>query len=178
MGGGGGKIVFVLGGARSGKSRFALEAASMLPGSKAYIATAQALDAEMQQRIARHKAERSGEWQTFEEPVNIHALISTIHETHDVLLVDCLTLWISNLLLDNLDTEEIIRKLLAVLSSCRASVFIVSNEVGLGIVPDNGLAREFRDAAGTLNQKIAALADEVYFLAAGLPIRMKPQIKC
>ncbi|MBF0557371.1 MAG: bifunctional adenosylcobinamide kinase/adenosylcobinamide-phosphate guanylyltransferase [Nitrospirae bacterium] len=169
-----GKIVFVLGGARSGKSGFALKAASAIAGSKAYIATAQALDAEMQQRIDRHKAERSGDWQTFEEPVNIHDLIVKIHGTFDVLLVDCLTLWISNLLLNNISIEGMMQKLVDALKSCSSSVFVVSNEVGLGIVPENRLAREFRDMSGTLNQKVAAISDEVYFLAAGLPIRMKP----
>ena len=160
-------------GPRSGKSSFALKKASALAGSKAYIATAQALDAEMQQRIDRHKAERARGWQTFEEPLHIHDLINKIHGRYDVLLVDCLTLWISNLMLSNSDIEGIVQKMVDALSLCRSSVFAVSNEVGLGIVPDNRLAREFRDITGTLNQKIAALADEVYFLAAGLPIRIK-----
>ncbi|MGD0281006.1 MAG: bifunctional adenosylcobinamide kinase/adenosylcobinamide-phosphate guanylyltransferase [Dissulfurispiraceae bacterium] len=168
-----GKIFFILGGARSGKSRFALEAASGNPGTKAYIATALALDAEMEQRIARHKAERSTEWHLFEEPVHLGDLIARIQETYDVLLIDCLTLWITNLMLGNDDVEGKARALIDALSSCRSSVFIVSNEVGLGIVPDNRMAREFRDIAGMLNQQIAATADEVYFLAAGLPIKIK-----
>ncbi len=169
----GGKIVFILGGARSGKSGFALKTASDIPGRKAFIATAQALDDEMEQRIARHKAERPEEWQAFEEPVNIQDLIARIHGKYEVLLIDCLTLWITNLMLGNDDIEGKARLLLDALSVCRSSVFIVSNEVGLGIVPDNRLTREFRDIAGTLNQKVAAVADEVYFMAAGLPLRMK-----
>lgn len=167
------KIVFVLGGARSGKSRFALETASTIPGKKAYIATAQALDDEMEQRIARHKAERHAEWKTFEEPVNLQDLITKIHATHDVLLIDCLTLWITNLMLGSHNIDGKVQPFIEALSVCQASVFMVSNEVGLGIVPDNRLSREFRDIAGTLNQRVAAIADEVYFIAAGLPLRIK-----
>ncbi len=168
-----GKIVFILGGARSGKSGFALKTASDMPGRKAFIATAQAFDDEMEQRIARHKAERPDEWQAFEEPLNIQDLIARIHGIYDVLLIDCLTLWITNLMLGNDDIEGKAQLLLDALSSCRSSVFIVSNEVGLGIVPDNRLTREFRDIAGSLNQKVAAAADEVYFMAAGLPVKIK-----
>ncbi len=171
----GGRIVLILGGARSGKSGFALKTASGIPGRKAFIATAQALDAEMEQRIARHKAARPDEWQVYEEPVNIRDLIARIHGSYDVLLVDCLTLWISNLMLGNDDVEDRARSFIDTLSACRSSVFIVSNEVGLGIVPDNRLAREFRDAAGTLNRMLGEVADEVYFVVAGLPIRMKPR---
>lgn len=169
-----GRIVFILGGARSGKSRFALDRASRIPGKKAYIATARALDAEMEQRIAWHKAERSAEWQSFEEPVNIRDLIKEIEGAYDVMLIDCITLWITNLMLGNYDVEVQGRSLVETLGACGSSIFIVSNEVGLGIVPDNKLAREFRDVAGTLNQGIAAIADEVYFLAAGLPMQLKP----
>ena len=168
-----GRIVFILGGARSGKSGFALKTASALPGRKAYIATAQALDDEMERRIAKHKAERTDDWQAIEESVNIHDLIAEVHGTYDVLLIDCLTLWITNLMLGNEDIEGKAQLLIDALSSCRASAFIVSNEVGLGIVPDNRLTREFRDIAGTLNQKVAAVADEVYFMAAGLPVKIK-----
>jgi adenosylcobinamide kinase/adenosylcobinamide-phosphate guanylyltransferase len=166
-------IVLVLGGARSGKSRFALETASAIPGKKAYIATAQALDDEMQQRIDRHKAERNAEWKTFEEPVNLQDLITGIHVTHDVLLIDCLTLWITNLMLGSHDIEGKVQPFFDALSASKASVFMVANEVGLGIVPDNRLSREFRDIAGTLNQRVAAIANEVYFVAAGLPLKIK-----
>ena len=166
-------MVLILGGARSGKSGFALKTASAIPGRKAFIATAQALDDEMEQRIARHKAERSAEWQSFEEPLYLGDLIARIQETYDVLLIDCLTLWITNILLGNNDIEGLAQLLLDALSACRSSVFVVSNEVGLGIVPDNRLTREFRDIAGTLNQKVAAVADEVYFMAAGLPLKIK-----
>lgn len=166
-------MVFILGGARSGKSGFALKTASAIPGRKAFIATAQALDDEMGQRIARHKAERSTEWQSFEEPVCLGDLITRIQEAYDVLLIDCLTLWVTNIMLGDNAVEGQSRLLLDALSACRSSVFVVSNEVGLGIVPDNRLTREFRDIAGTLNQKVAAVADEVYFMAAGLPLKIK-----
>src|SRR5208337_3907759 len=138
------KIVFVLGGARSGKSEFALKTASCVPGRKAFIATAQALDEEMELRIAQHKAARSDEWQAFEEPVDIHDLIARIHGSYDVLVIDCLTLWVTNLMLGNCNIENKSRSFIDVLSGCLSSVFVVSNEVGLGIVPDNKLAREFR----------------------------------
>jgi adenosylcobinamide kinase/adenosylcobinamide-phosphate guanylyltransferase len=168
-----GKVTLVLGGAKSGKSRFALDRASALTGGKAYIATARALDSEMAERIARHKAERSSEWTSFEEPLDIASLIRKIDKEHAVLLIDCLTLWVTNLMLGGRDTKAEGDTLLHALCSCRAEVFIVSNEVGLGIVPDNALARQFRDEAGRLNQKVASIADEVYFMAAGLPLKMK-----
>lgn len=168
-----GKVTLVLGGAKSGKSRFALDRASALPGTKAYIATAQALDDEMTERICRHKAERSSEWVSFEEPLDIASLIRIINEEHAVLLIDCLTLWVTNLLLGGREMEAEEDALLDALAGCRSEVFMVSNEVGLGIVPDNALSRQFRDAAGRLNRKVAAAAEEVYFVAAGLPLKFK-----
>ncbi len=168
-------ITFVLGGARSGKSRYALNLAENHSGSKAYIATATALDEEMRERIERHKQERSGEWITFEEPVNIPSLISNINRNYDVILLDCLTLWLSNILLSEKDVEIEIKRLIDVLFTSRnaSSIFIVSNEVGTGIVPENALSRRFRDIAGFTNQKIAEIADEVYFVIAGIPLRIK-----
>jgi len=167
------RIVFILGGSRSGKSGFALERASKLPGGKAFVATAQALDDEMRERIERHKNERSSEWKTFEEPVALPQLITDIGKIYDVLLVDCLTLWLSNLMLNENDIEADIESLLSAIAPCPASLFIVSNEVGMGIVPDNALARKFRDFAGTLNRCIAAIADEVYLVVAGIPLKIK-----
>jgi len=168
-------ITFVLGGARSGKSRFALEKASACKGKKIYIATAQAIDDEMKERIEKHKKERSGEWATFEEPLNISTLISDIHKSYDVLLLDCLTLWLSNLLLDGEDIEVEIASLIDALRITHhaSRIFAVSNEVGLGIVPDNALSRRFRDLSGYLNQKMAAIADEVYLITAGIPVKIK-----
>ncbi|MBZ0158266.1 MAG: bifunctional adenosylcobinamide kinase/adenosylcobinamide-phosphate guanylyltransferase [Alphaproteobacteria bacterium] len=168
-----GKIVFVIGGAKSGKSGFALRSASACEGRRAYLATAQAFDREMEERIARHKAERSEEWAVHEEPVRIAALLKEIHPVYDVLLLDCLTLWISNLLLGERDIEAETGAFLEAVSACSATLFIVSNEVGWGIVPDNALSRKFRDIAGSLNQKIAAVADEVYLVTAGIPVKIK-----
>jgi adenosylcobinamide kinase/adenosylcobinamide-phosphate guanylyltransferase len=180
-------ITLVLGGARSGKSRFALELANNLifpkegvrggdaisTTRKAYIATAQPLDDEMKDRIEKHKKERSGEWTTLEEPLNISTLISDINRSYDIILLDCLTLWLSNLLLNNKDVETEIGSFISSLSNMHCSLLIVSNEVGLGIVPDNALSRRFRDLAGYLNQKMAAIADEVYLVTAGIPLRIK-----
>ncbi len=171
-------ITFIIGGARSGKSRFALELAnnyilSKERGRKAYIATAQAMDDEMKERIEKHKEERSGEWSTFEEPLNISTLISDIHKSYDIILLDCLTLWLSNLLLNNKDVEAETESFISSLSTIHCSLFAVSNEVGLGIVPDNALSRRFRDLSGYLNQKMAALADEVYLVTAGIPLKIK-----
>lgn len=170
-------ITFVLGGARSGKSRFALEKASACKGKKIYIATAQAIDDEMKERIEKHKKERSAEWATFEEPLNISALISDIHKRYDIILLDCLTLWLSNILLSGKDVEvEIARLIDALRITHHAShIFTVSNEVGLGIVPDNALSRRFRDLSGYLNQKMAAIADEVYLVTAGIPLKIKQE---
>lgn len=168
-------ITFILGGARSGKSRFALELAdnSKDGGRKAYIATAQAMDDEMKARIKKHKEERSGEWVTFEEPLNISTLISNIHKSYNIILLDCLTLWLSNLMLNNKNIKVEIESFISSLSTIHCSLFTVSNEVGLGIVPDNALSRKFRDLSGYLNQKMAALADEVYLVTAGIPLKIK-----
>jgi adenosylcobinamide kinase/adenosylcobinamide-phosphate guanylyltransferase len=169
----GGNITFVLGGARSGKSAFALGQASALTGKKAYIATARALDDEMRARIERHRQERTGDWETFEEPVGIAELILKLGVSHDVILVDCLTLWLTNIMLGVGDAEAETERLVKALVSCPAACFVVANEVGLGIVPDNALSRQFRDLAGTLNQRIATIADTVCFVAAGLPLQLK-----
>jgi adenosylcobinamide kinase/adenosylcobinamide-phosphate guanylyltransferase len=185
-----GSIIFVLGGARSGKSGFALHEASGRTGKKAYIATAQALDSEMEERITKHREERSSEWKTFEEPVHLPSLIREICSSYDVLLVDCLTLWLSNLLLreqepeDGSQTEKAFDEFLEALTRFRnsgtsaprsgpCSLYLVSNEVGMGIVPDNALSRRFRDLAGRLNQQVAEIADAVYFVAAGIPLKLK-----
>jgi adenosylcobinamide kinase/adenosylcobinamide-phosphate guanylyltransferase len=173
-------ITLIIGGARSGKSRFALELAnnyilSKEGGKKAYIATAQDMDDEMRERIEKHKEERSQEWATFEEPLNISTLISDIHKSYDVILLDCLTLWLSNMLLSGKDVEVEIARLIDALriTHYASRIFTVSNEVGLGIVPDNSLSRRFRDLSGYLNQKMAALADEVYLVTAGIPLKIK-----
>jgi adenosylcobinamide kinase/adenosylcobinamide-phosphate guanylyltransferase len=180
-------ITFIIGGARSGKSRFALNLANncasakegvrggdaISPIRKAYIATAQALDDEMKERIDKHKKERSPDWTTLEEPLNMAALIKDIQDKYDVILFDCLTLWLSNLMLNNLDLEKEIDLFCSSLFTVHCSLLIVSNEVGMGIVPDNELSRRFRDLSGYLNQKVAGIADEVYLVTAGIPIKIK-----
>ncbi len=170
-----GKICFVIGGAKSGKSSFALGRASLHPGRKAYIATAQAFDEEMAERIRRHRQERTSEWETYEEPLEVPRLIEKIGPSYDSILLDCLTLWLSNVMLRNEDlVEEYVKGLLAVLGAERkSSLYLVSNEVGLGIVPDNALSRRYRDHAGSLNQRVAQAADEVFLVTAGLPLKIK-----
>ncbi|MDA8079633.1 MAG: bifunctional adenosylcobinamide kinase/adenosylcobinamide-phosphate guanylyltransferase [Nitrospiraceae bacterium] len=170
-----GRIVFVTGGARSGKSSFALRQAEGMPGRKAFIATAEAVDDEMEDRIRRHREERSGEWKTFEEPRHIAAALRRAAESHDVIIIDCLTIWLSNMLCAGSDIGEKTADLTAALQEARhtASVFIVSNEVGMGIVPAHELARRFRDEAGRLNREIAEIADAVYLTVSGLPVKLK-----
>jgi adenosylcobinamide kinase / adenosylcobinamide-phosphate guanylyltransferase len=165
--------ILVLGGARSGKSRFALERAASLGEPRLFVATAEARDAEMALRISRHRAERGLEWETREEP----AAVADVLRGRDggVVLIDCLTLWLANLFGEDPDTDPTapVDDLLAALRGRRSAVVAVSNEVGLGIVPDNALARAFRDAAGQLNRRVAELADELHLLVAGHPVRIK-----
>ncbi len=153
------RLTFVLGGARSGKSRVAEALVMAAPPPWRYIATAQAWDAEMQERIARHRADRGAGWQTDEVPLALAEAVMAAGE-HPV-LVDCLTLWVSNLLLADSDIAAASGSLLAALRARAAPTVLVANETGLGIVPDNRLARQFRDAAGVLNQQVAAAADRV-----------------
>ena len=169
--------LLVLGGARSGKSRHAqalAEAgAEAAGGDRVFIATAQAFDAEMRDRIARHRAERGGEWRTLEAPHELVEAIAAEDRADTVILVDCLTLWASNLLLADADIDAATDALVARIATLQARVVFVSNEVGQGIVPDNALARRFRDIAGTLNQRVAAVVTQVDFVIAGLPQRIK-----
>ena len=169
------RLILVLGGARAGKSAFALRLAEAQLGDRqgCFIATAQALDTEMAERIARHREERSARWITIEEPYQLDAALRQAAES-TVVLIDCLTLFVSNWLLrsENEAMQTIVERLLANVKS--QTVICVSNEVGLGIVPDNPLARTFRDLLGRVNQQFAAAADEVYLLVAGLPLKLKP----
>jgi adenosylcobinamide kinase/adenosylcobinamide-phosphate guanylyltransferase len=164
----------VLGGARSGKTAFA-ERLALRAGSKpAYLATAEALDAEMRERVATHKAIRGQNFATIEEPVALSDRLLTASVTHDVILVDCLTLWITNLLMANEDVSKHVSELGATLVQLKsAKIVLVSNEVGLGIVPDNAMARTFRDLAGAAHQRLAEICDDVYFVVAGLPMTLK-----
>ncbi|WP_084582659.1 bifunctional adenosylcobinamide kinase/adenosylcobinamide-phosphate guanylyltransferase [Sphingomonas azotifigens] len=165
--------LLVLGGARSGKSRYAQARAESMPGDLIFVATAQALDDEMEDRIARHRADRGPRWSTLDVPLDLPAAIDAEAAPDRVLLIDCLTLWTSNLLFADRDLDTETAALADAVAAAKGPVILVANEVGLGIVPDNALARRFRDAAGRLNQAIAAVADEVQFVAAGLPLRLK-----
>jgi adenosylcobinamide kinase/adenosylcobinamide-phosphate guanylyltransferase len=165
-------LILVLGGARSGKSRHAERLMSEYEPPWIYAATAEALDEEMRQRIAQHRARRDARWRIIEAP---HALAEAVRNAPSglPLLVDCVTLWLSNRLLAEADLEGEVATLLDALAARAASTVVVANEVGLGIVPDNALARRFRDAAGIANQMLAARADRVDFIAAGLPLKLK-----
>ena len=170
-------VLFILGGARSGKTRRALAAAEDLHARRGlapvYIATAQAFDDEMRARIDAHKAERDAHWTTVEAPMDLPDAIAREASAERVLLVDCLTLWTSNLMLAEQDMAGPTAALIAALDGAAGPVVVVSNEVGLSIVPENALARRFRDEAGWINQRVAAAADQVEFVAAGLPLRLK-----
>ncbi|OWV77308.1 adenosylcobinamide kinase/adenosylcobinamide phosphate guanyltransferase [Rhizobium sp. R339] len=163
----------VLGGARSGKSRFAENLITSSGLERHYIATGRAWDDEMQARIDQHKADRGGSWTTHEEPLDLAERLKAIDGAGRAIIVDCLTLWLTNLMMEGRDIALQAAALAAWLPQAKAKLVIVSNEVGLGIVPENRMAREFRDHAGRLHQMIAAKADEVYFIAAGLPLKMK-----
>jgi len=165
---------FILGGARSGKSAFAQRRALASGLSAVYVATAQAGDAEMAERIARHRAERSADWSLVEEPLALAAALEANAAPNRCLLVDCLTLWLSNLLAagdERLDRET--RDLLDSLPDLPGHILLVSNEVGQGIVPANPLARRFRDEAGRLHQAVASRCDRAFFVVAGLSLTLK-----
>ncbi len=165
-------LTLVLGGARSGKSRHAECLIETLPAPWSYIATAQAYDDEMRARIAEHRARRSTDWHTVDAPVALPEAIRNVPAGQPI-LVDCLTLWLTNLLLAERDIAIATGELLAACREAARPVVLVSNEVGLGIVPDNALARRFRDEAGRLHQRLAAQADRVVFMVAGLPMQVK-----
>ena len=180
-----GDRVLILGGARAGKSDFAIHLAAQMemsgPGSVCFIATAEALDDEMRQRIARHRSERSPQWITIEEPIHLDAAVRRAAGT-SVIVVDCITLLTSNWMLRTDRQSGMIEELsaavdnaLALAAASSQTLIFVSNEVGLGLVPDTPLGREFRDTLGRINQRLAHAADTVYFLVAGLPIRIKPR---
>lgn len=166
----------ILGGARSGKSRRALTLAEPF-ARKVLIATAEALDAEMTDRIEAHRAERDASWQTMEVPLDLPVAIveaATNSPTDTVVVVDCLTLWLSNVMHAGRNAQTETADLIEAIQSCPAPLILISNEVGLGLVPDTKLGRDFRDCQGRLNQAIAATVDVVEFVAAGLPMRLKP----
>jgi adenosylcobinamide kinase/adenosylcobinamide-phosphate guanylyltransferase len=171
-------IELVLGGARSGKSRYAEQSAlAAAAAGSVFIATAQPLDDDMAARIARHQADRDERWQTVEAPIRLAAALERLCAPGRSVVVDCLTLWMTNLLLAPDDTtlsgEQ--QALLALLPRLPGNVFLVSNETGMGIVPLDALSRRFVDETGRLHQQLAALCDRVTLLVAGLPLRIKPQ---
>lgn len=166
-------IRLVLGGARSGKSAFAEGLVAESGLERLYLATGRAFDGEMEARIALHRERRGADWTTIEEPLELAAALADQSTAERIVLVDCLTLWLTNLMMAERDIAAAFDGLVATLPRLAGPVVLVSNEVGLGIVPENRMAREFRDHAGRLHQRIAALADEVTFVAAGLPLRMK-----
>ncbi len=168
-------IVLIGGGARSGKSRFALEYAERHSRCPGFVATGEARDEEMRARIARHQQERGSRWTTIEEPLDLTGALARESARFDLLLVDCLTLWLSNVLLD---PGQDVRAELQRLDECLKgwsgpSLVLITNEVGLGIVPENPLAREFRDLAGEMNQLVARQADEVYWMVFGVAMTVK-----
>lgn len=166
-------ITLVLGGARSGKSAYAEKIIEDLGGGT-YLATSRVWDAEMAERVQIHQDRRNELWHTIEEPVHIFELIEN---SKAPMLVDCLTLWLSNLMEEECDIALETNNLCAALGAANSDIVLVSNEVGLGIVPDNALARNFRDHAGRLNQAVAQVADRVLFIAAGLPMVLKDETK-
>ncbi len=163
----------ILGGARSGKSQRALQLAEPLSKRRVFVATAQAFDDEMRARIEHHKTERGSGWKTLEEPLDLHRAIEQSVSPDCVCVVDCLTLWLSNLMHDGRDIEHETGKLCQVLEQVSGAIILVSNEVGLGLVPETPLGRAFRDAQGRLNQAVALACDRVEFIAAGLPLSLK-----
>ena len=163
----------ILGGARSGKSSYAQTLAEAFDGDLIFIATGEAFDDEMAERIAHHRADRGPRWDTIEAPLALGEAIRSHAAPGKLLLIDCLTLWVSNLMHAERDIVAATDELIAAMGDARGPVILVANEVGLGIVPDNALARRFRDEAGRVNQAAAAAANEVSFIAAGLPLRLK-----
>lgn len=176
------RIIFITGGNRSGKSSYAQHLAESLPGDRTYIATCPVVDAEMEKRIRKHKeARRTGDWQTIEESTNLAAALIAAGKS-GIILVDCLTLWINNLLYEaqlqgkDISEEDIVERCREVLNACNTiscTVIFVTNEVGMGIVPDNALSRQYRDLAGCCNQVMADRADTVTFMVSGLPLNIK-----
>ena len=174
------KVQFILGGVRSGKSQFAENVATKLFYDKdtgatrlIYIATAEVFDKEMRLRIDQHKARRGPEWELCETPIELPSVIRDIDCSKTIFLVDCISIWTTNLLINKIDTDAYRNDLIQLLSKLKGQIILVSSETGLGIVPDNKLSRQFRDANGLTNQSIARSADTVFFLVAGIPQKIK-----
>ena len=169
------KLTFILGAAASGKSVFAEQVVMRTGAPRVYIATSQAYDEEMKEKIARHQVQRGADWRTMECPYDLSSALAEVR-VEEVVLVDCATMWLSNHLLSEGDIEALTAELLEALARCKGRVVVVSNEVGMGIVPENALARRFRNAQGKLNQELARAADTVVLVAAGLPLALKGEL--
>lgn len=171
------RIVFITGGTRSGKSAFAQSLAERQQGALLYVATAGIQDEEMAQRVSRHRSARGERWQTLEEPLLLAERLPPAATGKGAVLLDCITLWLTNQLFHCDEREERVldeaERFLQALPTVTAPLFIVSNELGSGIVPENRLARQFRDLAGEVNRRLASVADEAYLVVAGLPLRLK-----
>jgi adenosylcobinamide kinase/adenosylcobinamide-phosphate guanylyltransferase len=167
------RVTFILGGARSGKSRYAETLAAKHKRKPTYVATAEITDEEMRERIEHHRQERGTRWHTVEAPLDLIAVLNEADRAGSFTLIECLTVWINNLIYHQKDVASEVERLQARLDKIKGHVVLVANEVGLGIVPDNALARRFRDEAGRANQAMADAADEVVFIAAGLPMVLK-----
>jgi adenosyl cobinamide kinase/adenosyl cobinamide phosphate guanylyltransferase len=174
------KKILITGGCRSGKSRHALTLARDIRGDKLYVATAEALDSEMTERIRKHQQEREAGWETHEEPVDLTSVFEQLENRAGILVLDCLTLWLSNLLGKNLDHDSIFleaKRLMDQSEKMQCQVIFVTNEVGTGIVPENKLARDFRDLVGGVNQLVAQRCDEVIHMVSGIPVTIKADRK-
>lgn len=170
------KFILILGGVRSGKSHYAVEVAKKTSKRVAFIATCTSPDAEMKERIKRHRASRPRHWKIFEAGKDIKSIFANLEEGYEVIIIDCLGIWVSNLLMENLKDPQIfkiLKELTQVISQSGFTTILVSNEVGCGIVPDNSLARRFRDIVGFANQMMAAAADEIFLMSAGIPLKIK-----
>jgi adenosylcobinamide kinase/adenosylcobinamide-phosphate guanylyltransferase len=172
-------LTLVTGGIKSGKSSWAQQQAERLSGTRAFVATAQALDDEMKDRILKHRQARGDAWVTFEEPKDLAPLVDDITGRFDIILIDCLTIWLSNLLTIFRMDEEAVQQQIAGLSACfnrvSSRVFVISNETGMGIIPADPLSRLYQRLLGRLNSEVAAAADEVYLMVSGIPVKIKPQ---
>ncbi|PCI05562.1 MAG: bifunctional adenosylcobinamide kinase/adenosylcobinamide-phosphate guanylyltransferase [Hyphomicrobiales bacterium] len=166
-------VTFVLGGARSGKSKFAEDLVLKMGLKPIYLATGRALDEEMGERIAIHQERRGAEWETVEEPLALVDALQSSAYSGRVILVDCLSLWVTNLMMAKADVAKESAALAALLGEIKVPVVLVSNEVGMGIIPDNAMARRYMDLAGDVNQRVAHAASEVYFVVSGMPLKMK-----
>jgi adenosylcobinamide kinase/adenosylcobinamide-phosphate guanylyltransferase len=171
-------LVLITGGIKSGKSSRAQQLGEAIDGKRAFVATALPLDDEMQERIKKHQSERGDRWATFEEAKDIVQLLEDLSERFDVILIDCITLWLSNLLtIYNFDTSAIRQQsdeLIVALNQRKAKIILVTNEVGMGIIPADSLSRSYQNLLGTVNRNISDAADAVYFMVSGIPVKIKP----